>query len=135
MLQRRSDSEADPFDVVVVGARCAGSPLAALLASRGLRVCLVDRDDFPSDTPSTHGIQPVGAAEARFAADPATVANLLRVLNHELPPSRLFTPGFALSILGSALRHGRGHRRTILAEARDLAREEFRRSRLRAQVF
>jgi menaquinone-9 beta-reductase len=59
MLQRRSDSDGD-FDVIVVGARCAGSPLATLLAKRGLSVCLVDRDDFPSDTPSTHGIQPVG---------------------------------------------------------------------------
>jgi 2-polyprenyl-6-methoxyphenol hydroxylase-like FAD-dependent oxidoreductase len=59
MLQRRSDSR-DSFDVVVVGARCAGSPLATLLARRGLEVCLVDRDDFPSDTPSTHGIQPTG---------------------------------------------------------------------------
>lgn len=60
MLQRRSDSDQSDFDVIVVGARCAGSPLAMLLASRGLSVCLVDRDDFPSDTPSTHGIQPVG---------------------------------------------------------------------------
>jgi 2-polyprenyl-6-methoxyphenol hydroxylase-like FAD-dependent oxidoreductase len=48
------------FDTIVVGARCAGSPLATLLARRGLRVCLVDRTDFPSDTPSTHGIQPPG---------------------------------------------------------------------------
>lgn len=57
MLQRRSD---EGFDVLIVGARCAGSPLATLLARRGLDVCLVDRDGFPSDTPSTHGIQPVG---------------------------------------------------------------------------
>jgi menaquinone-9 beta-reductase len=60
MLQRRSEDRTASFDVIVVGARCAGSPLATLLAKRGLRVCLVDRDDFPSDTPSTHGIQPVG---------------------------------------------------------------------------
>jgi 2-polyprenyl-6-methoxyphenol hydroxylase-like FAD-dependent oxidoreductase len=59
MLQRRSSDPAS-FDVIVVGARCAGSPLAVLLARRGLSVCLVDRDEFPSDTPSTHGIQPVG---------------------------------------------------------------------------
>lgn len=52
----------DRFDVVVVGARCAGSPLAALLARRGLRVCVVDRARFPSETPSTHVIQPVGVA-------------------------------------------------------------------------
>jgi len=46
--------------VIVVGARCAGSPLAMLLARAGMRVCLVDRADFPSDTPSTHGILPPG---------------------------------------------------------------------------
>jgi 2-polyprenyl-6-methoxyphenol hydroxylase-like FAD-dependent oxidoreductase len=49
-----------PYDVVVVGARCAGAPLATMLARDGLRVCLVDKDRFPSDTPSTHGIQPTG---------------------------------------------------------------------------
>jgi menaquinone-9 beta-reductase len=48
------------FDVVVVGARCAGSPLAVMLARRGLSVCLVDRAQFPSETPSTHLIQPCG---------------------------------------------------------------------------
>jgi menaquinone-9 beta-reductase len=48
------------FDVVIVGARCAGSPLALLLARQGLSVCLVDRAKFPSETPSTHLIQPCG---------------------------------------------------------------------------
>src|SRR5271156_3970139 len=48
------------FDVVIVGARCAGSPLALMLARRGLSVCLVDRAQFPSETPSTHLIQPCG---------------------------------------------------------------------------
>jgi 2-polyprenyl-6-methoxyphenol hydroxylase-like FAD-dependent oxidoreductase len=48
------------FDVIVVGARCAGAPLATMLARDGLRVCLVDKDRFPSDTLSTHGIQPAG---------------------------------------------------------------------------
>ena len=50
----------DSFDVIVVGARCAGAPLATMLARSGLRVCVVDKDRFPSDTPSTHGIQPTG---------------------------------------------------------------------------
>ena len=53
-------SDADQFDVAVVGARCAGSPLAAMLARRGLRVCLVDRARFPSETLSTHIVQPCG---------------------------------------------------------------------------
>ena len=45
------------YDVVVVGARCAGSTLAAKLATRGLSVALVDKATFPSDTPSTHVFQ------------------------------------------------------------------------------
>ncbi|WP_051581630.1 NAD(P)/FAD-dependent oxidoreductase [Pseudonocardia acaciae] len=52
----------EPFDVVIVGARCAGSPLAVLLARRSLRVCVLDKARFPSDTPSTHVIQPSGVA-------------------------------------------------------------------------
>ena len=51
---------AEQFDVAIVGARCAGSPLAALLARRGLRVCVVDSAHFPSETLSTHVIQPCG---------------------------------------------------------------------------
>ncbi|HET9154159.1 MAG TPA: NAD(P)/FAD-dependent oxidoreductase [Solirubrobacterales bacterium] len=50
----------ESFDVIVVGARCAGAPLATILARNGLSVCLLDKDHFPSDTPSTHGIQPAG---------------------------------------------------------------------------
>jgi 2-polyprenyl-6-methoxyphenol hydroxylase-like FAD-dependent oxidoreductase len=50
------------FDVVVVGARCAGSPLAALLARAGLKVCVVDRARFPSEVPSTHMLHPAGVA-------------------------------------------------------------------------
>ena len=52
----------DDFDVIVVGARCAGSPTAMLLARRGHRVLLVDRTTFPSDTVSTHVVHPQGAA-------------------------------------------------------------------------
>jgi flavin-dependent dehydrogenase len=49
-------------DVVVVGARCAGSPLAMLLAQKGYDVLAVDRAHFPSDTMSTHFIQSPGMA-------------------------------------------------------------------------
>ena len=50
------------YDAIVVGARCAGSPTAMLLARRGHRVLLVDRATFPSDTISTHLIHPPGIA-------------------------------------------------------------------------
>jgi 2-polyprenyl-6-methoxyphenol hydroxylase-like FAD-dependent oxidoreductase len=55
------------YDAIVVGARCAGSPTAMLLASRGHRVLLVDRAEFPSDTVSTHVVQaPAVAALHRW---------------------------------------------------------------------
>jgi 2-polyprenyl-6-methoxyphenol hydroxylase-like FAD-dependent oxidoreductase len=53
---------ANRYDIIVVGARCAGSPTAMLLARAGHRVLLVDRATFPSDTLSTHVLHPPGAA-------------------------------------------------------------------------
>jgi flavin-dependent dehydrogenase len=50
------------YDAIVVGARCAGSPTAMLLARGGHRVLLVDRAAFPSDTLSTHYIHQSGVA-------------------------------------------------------------------------
>ena len=54
-----------PYDAIVVGARCAGSPTAMLLARKGWRVLVVDRATFPSDTVSTHIIHPPGVAALR----------------------------------------------------------------------
>jgi flavin-dependent dehydrogenase len=48
------------YDAIIVGARCAGSPTAMLLARKGYRVLLVDRGTFPSDTISTHIVWPPG---------------------------------------------------------------------------
>lgn len=50
------------YDAIVVGARCAGSPTAMLLARRGYRVLVVDRATFPGDTVSTHLVHPPGVA-------------------------------------------------------------------------
>ena len=49
------------YDAIIVGARCAGSPTAMLLARKGYRVLLVDKASFPSDTVSTHIIWPHAA--------------------------------------------------------------------------
>jgi flavin-dependent dehydrogenase len=50
------------YDAIIVGARCAGSPTAMLLARAGHRVLVLDRASFPSDTLSTHFIQSPGMA-------------------------------------------------------------------------
>ena len=53
------------YDAIVVGARCAGSPTAMLLARAGYRVLLIDRATFPSNTVSGHFIHPPGVAALR----------------------------------------------------------------------
>lgn len=53
------------YDAIVIGARCAGSPTAMLLAQKGYKVLLVDKASFPSDTISTHGIWPPGVARLK----------------------------------------------------------------------
>ncbi|MBZ0289791.1 MAG: FAD-dependent monooxygenase [Anaerolineae bacterium] len=44
------------YDAIIVGARCAGSAVAMLLARQGFRILLLDRATFPSDTLSGHFI-------------------------------------------------------------------------------
>ncbi len=53
------------YDAIVVGARCAGSPTAMLLARKGYRVLLLDKAGFPSDTLSIHYIHQPGVARWR----------------------------------------------------------------------
>ncbi len=53
------------YDAIIVGARCAGSPTAMLLARKGYRVLLVDKAHFPSDTLSTHYIHQPGIAHLK----------------------------------------------------------------------
>jgi flavin-dependent dehydrogenase len=51
------------YDAIIVGARCAGSPVALLLARQGYKVLLVDRSKFPSDMAfSNHFMHQAGAA-------------------------------------------------------------------------
>lgn len=44
------------YDAVIVGARCAGASTAMLLARKGARVLVVDRDQHGADTMSTHAL-------------------------------------------------------------------------------
>jgi 2-polyprenyl-6-methoxyphenol hydroxylase-like FAD-dependent oxidoreductase len=59
LLFTREFAMSKAYDVIVVGARCAGSPTAMLLARKGYRVLVVDRAAFPSDTVSTHIVHPL----------------------------------------------------------------------------
>jgi 2-polyprenyl-6-methoxyphenol hydroxylase-like FAD-dependent oxidoreductase len=52
-------------DVVVVGARVAGSATAMLLARLGHDVVVVEQASFPSDTVSTHSIARSGVVQLR----------------------------------------------------------------------
>ena len=73
---------AGTYDAIVIGARCAGSPTAMLLARQGYRVLLLDRAGFPSDALSTHYIHQPGVARlARWGL-------LDRVAASNCPPVR-----------------------------------------------
>ncbi|HSD78215.1 MAG TPA: FAD-dependent monooxygenase, partial [Solirubrobacteraceae bacterium] len=105
---------AESYDAIVVGARCAGSPTAMLLARRGYRVLLVDRAAFPSDTMSTHLVHPPGvAALARWGL-------LDRLAATGCPPVERYSFDFGpVTIAGSprpidGIAHAYCPRRTIL---------------------
>lgn len=53
------------YDVLVVGARCAGAGTAMLLARQGLRVLCIDRGTHGSDTMSTHALMRGGVLQLR----------------------------------------------------------------------
>lgn len=53
------------YDAIIVGARCAGSPTAMLLARKGYRVLLVDKATFPSETISANYIHQPGVAKLK----------------------------------------------------------------------
>ena len=50
------------YDAIVIGARCAGSPTAMLLARKGYQVLLLERAALLSDVPRGHVIMPTGTA-------------------------------------------------------------------------
>jgi len=53
-LDRFADSTSDPFDVVVIGGGIYGLTIACDAAQRGLRVALVERNDFGSGASFNH---------------------------------------------------------------------------------
>jgi len=53
----------ETVDVVIVGARCAGTAAAVPLARAGRAVVVLDKTRFPADTMSTHVLVPNGVQE------------------------------------------------------------------------
>ena len=102
------------YDVIVVGARCAGSSTAMLLARKGYRVLLVDKARFPSDTLSTHYIHQPGISRLK------RWGLLEEVVNSNCTPVRNLTVDLGPFVLtGSAppldgVDAGYAPRRTIL---------------------
>jgi flavin-dependent dehydrogenase len=63
------------YDVVVVGGRVAGASTALLLARAGVRVALLDRGTYGSDTLSTHGLMRAGVLQLnRWGLLPSVIA-------------------------------------------------------------
>lgn len=91
------------YDVIVVGARCAGSPTAMLLARAGHNVLLLDKSTFPSDKLSTHYIQPQGVQFLRewglldaviHAGTPAIPTFTVFVAGNPVPLPPLESPAY-----------------------------------------
>src|SRR6516162_967142 len=51
------------YDALIVGARCAGAATAMLMARKGMRVLLVDRGRYGTDTVSTHALMRGGVLQ------------------------------------------------------------------------
>jgi len=72
------------YDALIVGGRAAGGSLGLLLARQGRHVLVVDRDEFPSDTMSTHfmGLPAVGALKRLGVLDDILGAGFRRITRH-----------------------------------------------------
>lgn len=85
------------YDAAIVGARCAGSPLAALLAQRGWTVVLIDREPPPANTLSTHFLYPNTLARLEQLG----VLDRIRRAGHRLNPVRHRFLGLGNELIGT----------------------------------
>lgn len=118
------------YDVIVVGARCAGAPTAMLLARQGYRVLVVDRSTFPSDIMSTHYIHQAGVERlARWGLLDRVVASNCPPIRHttlDVGPFALRGSPLAVNGVGAAYAPRRFALDTILVEAARAAGAEVR---------
>lgn len=83
------------FDAIIVGARVAGSAVAIALARRGLKLLLVDKAAFPSDTISTHIVL---AGGARVLARMNALEHLERAGARRYERMRTLGPGYDYAV-------------------------------------
>jgi flavin-dependent dehydrogenase len=89
-----------PWDVIVVGARCAGAALGASLARRGVRTLILEASPRGTDMPmSTHYMQPPGMA----ALDRLGIGERVREVT---PPTRALRLALDDVALTAPLRSG-----------------------------
>jgi len=107
----------DEYDAIVVGARPAGAGTALLLAREGLRVLVVDRGQYGTDTLSTHALMRGGVLQlARWGVLP-------RVQAAGTPPVRRATFLYSGEVLAVPIKPRDGvdalyaPRRTVLDRA------------------
>lgn len=95
-------------DVVVIGAGPAGSALAIMLGTAGVRTVLLDRAMFPRDKPCGEGLMPAGVEVLASLGMALDGMPALRGVTYRVPgagsASGMFTHG----------RSGRGVRRVVL---------------------
>ena len=96
------------YDVIIVGARCAGSPTAMLLSRKGYRVLLVDKASFPSDILSSHFIHVPGVARLKRwgLLDKITASNCPPVNSYRLDFGPFALAGSPTPIDGNASAYG-----------------------------
>lgn len=118
------------YDVIVVGARCAGAPTAMLLARTGYRVLLLEKAHFPKDKLSSHYLhQPAVASLDRWGL-------LEKIRATDCPPIERVSYETSDIRLEASLLPADGHSTTyaprrfvldpILADAAAAAGAEFR---------
>lgn len=99
------------YDVIIVGARCAGATLGTYLARAGVRTLMVEAMSAFSDNPmSTHFLQPPGMV----ILDELGVGNALRAVTPAAPTLRFSVEGHAASITQPLARAGCCPRRITL---------------------
>jgi flavin-dependent dehydrogenase len=102
------------YDVIVVGARCAGAPTGMLLARRGYRVLVVDKATFPSDAVSTHYMHLPGVVKLRNwgLLDAVLATGCPKIHQITLGISGIYLSG--MSPEWDGIRYGIAPRRTVL---------------------